>query len=342
MDLIPTPAQLASAAANVAFAALNGGSADPRPMPRTLISQTTMGELYSYDCPTVGNPILLVPPNRSVARAFDLRRGCSLVEHLIQSRPTYIVEYDGATDLRECVEHVIPDSVREVSADAAQRPVHVVGWSLGGILAALSTAAHKLPIASLSLVSTPIDLSGVPALAPARPLLDLSAVPTPVSAAYRLLGGSPIPFVGEFVANQAVQELIATPLAKLRRLDDREFLAQVEAVEQLSQQASPYSGREFGRLFHQVPAGVDLPGGAIRLGRRRVRLSAMEVPVLIVAGNVDTIAPMATIKPWTKVLSGSPEVQFEIVPGGHLGALTGRAAREDTWPSLVEWFDTNN
>jgi len=341
MDLIPTPAQLASAAANVAFAALNGGSADLRPMPRSLISRTTMGELYSYDSTAVGNPVLLVAPNRSMARAFDLRRGCSLVEHLVQSRPTYIVEYDGATDLRECVEHVIPDSVRDVSADAGQRPVHIVGWSVGGVLAALSAAAQKLPIASLSLVSTPIDISGVPALAPARPLLDLSAVPTPVSAAYRLLGGGPIPFVGELVTNQAVQGLVATPLAKLRRLDDREFLAQVEAVDRLAGEASPYSGREFGRLFHQVLAGVDLPSGAIRLGRRRVRLSAIEVPVLIAAGNLDTIAPLATIKPWAKLLSGSPEVQFEIVPGGHLGALTGRAAREDTWPSLVEWFDTN-
>jgi polyhydroxyalkanoate synthase len=30
-------------------------------------------------------------------------------------------------------------------------------------------------------------------------------------------------------------------------------------------------------------------------------------------------------------------VRFEIVPGGHLGMLTGRAARGSTWRVLDEW-----
>ena len=37
------------------------------------------------------------------------------------------------------------------------------------------------------------------------------------------------------------------------------------------------------------------------------------------------------------LLSGAAEVRFEIVPGGHLGMLTGRAARATTWRVLDEW-----
>jgi polyhydroxyalkanoate synthase subunit PhaC len=38
------------------------------------------------------------------------------------------------------------------------------------------------------------------------------------------------------------------------------------------------------------------------------------------------------------LLSGAAEVRFEIVPGGHLGMLTGRAARGSTWRVLDEWI----
>jgi len=31
-------------------------------------------------------------------------------------------------------------------------------------------------------------------------------------------------------------------------------------------------------------------------------------------------------------------VRFEIVPGGHLGMLTGRAARRTTWVVMDEWI----
>jgi polyhydroxyalkanoate synthase subunit PhaC len=39
------------------------------------------------------------------------------------------------------------------------------------------------------------------------------------------------------------------------------------------------------------------------------------------------------------LLSGARDVRFEIVPGGHLGMLTGRAARGTTWRVLDEWIE---
>ncbi len=37
------------------------------------------------------------------------------------------------------------------------------------------------------------------------------------------------------------------------------------------------------------------------------------------------------------LLTGSREVRFEVVPGGHLGMITGRAARATTWTAIDEW-----
>jgi polyhydroxyalkanoate synthase len=62
-------------------------------------------------------------------------------------------------------------------------------------------------------------------------------------------------------------------------------------------------------------------------------------PVLVFGGATDGIAPLKAVKPVVSLLTGSAEVRFEIVPGGHLGMLTGRAARESTWRVMDEWVE---
>jgi len=59
----------------------------------------------------------------------------------------------------------------------------------------------------------------------------------------------------------------------------------------------------------------------------------------VFGGATDGIAPIAAVTAVVPLLSGSEEVRFEVVPGGHLGMLTGRAARTGTWPLMDEWID---
>ncbi len=61
--------------------------------------------------------------------------------------------------------------------------------------------------------------------------------------------------------------------------------------------------------------------------------------MLVLAGATDTLAPVAAVRAVLPHLSGSREPRFEIVPGGHLGLLTGRAARTGTWAVLDDWID---
>ena len=102
MDLIPKPDQVVSAAGNVAHRVVYGGLADLRPMPRTLIDEGTLREVYHYrpsrHVRDHGDPVLLVTPLAAPALCYDLRRGCSLVEHLVDAgRATYLVEYGAAS-----------------------------------------------------------------------------------------------------------------------------------------------------------------------------------------------------------------------------------------------------
>jgi len=355
VDRIPKPDQVVAAASNVAQKMLYGGLADLRPMPRTLIDEGELREVYHYrpaaSTQVQGDPVLLVTPLAAPSICYDLRRGCSVVEHLVTSgRPTYLVEYGEVSfknrnlGMEHWIEEVVPTAIREVSAHAGGRPVHVVGWSLGGIFSLLATAdGADLPIASLTVVGSPFDVSMVPLVAPLRPLLNLGLTlgggRGAVTRGYQLMGGAPKPLVRWAFQLSSFQKLVTKPIALATHLDDADFLAQIEAVDRFTDNMIAYPGRTFGQLYHRFVKANALKGGTFELEDRTIDIGAIKVPVLVFAGATDGIAPVQAVKAVVPLLKGSPEVRFEIVPGGHLGMLTGRAARGTTWRVLDEWID---
>jgi polyhydroxyalkanoate synthase len=349
MDLIPKPDQVASAASNVAHKVLYGGLADLRPMPRTLIDDGPLREVYHYrpqkQVRATGDPVLLVTPLAAPATCYDLRRDCSLVEHFVQAgRPTYLVEYgeisfrDRNLGMEHWVDEVVPAAIRAVSEHAGGRPVHLIGWSLGGIFATLVAADDpSLPIASLTVVGSPFDVSQVPLVAPLRPILRLTDGGI-VTRLYRILGGAPKPLVRRAFQLSSGTKVLTKPLAIVQHLDDSEWLAQIEAVDRFTANMIAYPGRTFGQLYHRMIKHNQLRTGKVSVSGHEIDLAAIRVPVLVFAGNTDGIAPIAAVQALLPLLPNAREVRFEIVPGGHLGMLTGRAARRTTWVVMDEWI----
>ncbi|WP_310962300.1 alpha/beta fold hydrolase [Nocardioides terrisoli] len=353
MDLLPKPDQVAAAASNVAHLMLYGGLADLRPMPRTLIDEGPLREVYHYrpakQVKSTGDPVLLVTPLAAPSLCFDLRRGCSLVEHFVeQGRPTYLVEYgeisfkDRNLGMEHWIRDVVPEAIRAVHEHGGGRPVHVIGWSLGGIFAILVAASQpKLPIASVTVVGSPFDVTQVPLVAPLRPILRITdgGVVTPI---YRMMGGAPKPLVRRAFQLSSGTKLLTKPIAKLQHLDDREWLAQIQAVDRFTANMIAYPGRTFGQMYHRMVKKNQLRNGVLEYDGREIRVDSITLPVLIFAGNTDGIAPINSVKALVRLLPNAHEVRFEIVPGGHLGMLTGRAARTTTWVIMDEWIEQHS
>jgi polyhydroxyalkanoate synthase len=99
-----------------------------------------------------------------------------------------------------------------------------------------------------------------------------------------------------------------------------------------------YPGRTFGQLYHRMVRNNALKDGVIDINGHDIRTDAITLPVLVLAGNTDGIAPINSVRALVPLLPNASEVRFEIVPGGHLGMLTGRAARGTTWRIMDEWI----
>ena len=341
--------RLADSAANAwdMLPVVGRGVADKAPTPSAIIDKGPQRSVHRYRLPRRArghSPVLLVPPLAAPASCFDLRRGCSVAEHLIAlGRPTYLVDYgpigwsDRALGLEHWVEDVIPNAVDAVSDDAGDAPVQLVGWCLGGIMSLLSVADGRVPAASVAMVASPFDFTRVRLMAPVRRLAGLTggALGT---ALYRALGGAPSPLVRIGFQLTSLDRYLTKPLWLAQNLDDREALAQTEAVDRFMANMVAYPGRTFGQLYHQFFRVNELSGGRLTISGGEIDLSRVRVPVLAVAGRSDVLAPKPAVHHVGNLLPNSREVRLETAPGGHLGVLTGSAAVSTTWRHLDEFL----
>lgn len=95
---LPTPDTLIDAAANGFDLMLGQSAADFTPTPSSILDEGPQRLIRRYSSArhplSDRAPVLLVPPLAAPAACFDLRRGCSLAEHLTGiGYPTYLVDY---------------------------------------------------------------------------------------------------------------------------------------------------------------------------------------------------------------------------------------------------------
>ena len=344
MNLLSAIDSVCDAAANAwDMTPLGGGLADKRPTPSAVIDVGPQRTVHRYRlprAPSAHSPVLLVPPLAAPASCFDLRRGCSVAEHLISlGYPTYLVDYgpigwgDRQLGLEHWVDDVIPEALRTVSEDAGGRDVQLVGWCLGGIMSLLAVAGHDLPVSSVTLIASPFDFSKVRTAAPIRKLAELTGGRL-VTALYTALGGAPAPLVSLGFQLTALDKQLTKPLTLLRNLGDRDLLAHIEAVDDYMANMLAYPGRTFGQIYHRFFRVNDLADGRFDT----IDLADVDVPVLVVAGETDVLAPKPAVHHVADLLTGAREVRVHTAPGGHLGVLTGRSAVRTTWLYLDEFL----
>jgi polyhydroxyalkanoate synthase subunit PhaC len=327
---------------------VRGGIADTSRTPSEVIDEGPKRILHRYEpvdgLEPSGPPVLLVPPLGAPATCMDLRRGCSVAEHFVmQGRPTYLVDYgpitraDNTLGLEHWVRDVVPPTVEKVSADRGGELAQLVGWCMGGLFSLVSVAAFpEMPVSAVTMVASPFDMSKLPLLNPLRPLGKLTGGGL-LGSAVRVVG-APAALVGAGFKATAFGTYLKKPLTLFRHRDDREFLAHIEAVDQLMNGMHAYPAEAMAQAYIRLFHGNELATGRLQGPTRVVDLADVQLPVMNVAGSTDVLAPVECARHVTELLPNAKDVRFEVAPGGHLGVLTGRSAEATTWAFIDDFF----
>ncbi|MFC9998239.1 alpha/beta hydrolase [Nocardia sp. NPDC127526] len=332
-----------TAARNAWALTFGDGIEAPEPTPSTVLSEAPHRLLSRYDGAAAdAEAVLLVPPLAAPAFCFDLRPDLSLARFLLEvGRAPYLVDYGDITfddrrmGFETWIDDILPEAIRQVSADRGGRPVDLVGWSIGGVLELLTAAADPtLPIRSITAVGAPLSYDHMIGVRELRRLTRLDGGRT-ATAAIRAVGGVSAQLTRFAYRATAWDREIKRPFFIASNLADTATLARMETIDRFQNSLPGYPGRFYNQLWGRFMLNNDIGKGVVQLGERRIALADVNVPVLLVGGPNDVITAAAAVKHGLKTLTGAPEVRYETAPGSHLGILT---ARETTWTYLDKFL----
>lgn len=308
-----------------------------RPAPTTpIIWREGAAQLLDYGRGERAPAVLVVPSLVNRYDVLDLVPERSFLRHLASRglRPL-VVDWgspgaaEAGLDLAGCVDRL--DRAFSFAQEAARGPLAVLGYCMGGLLAAAFALRRQQHLACLALLATPWDFHAERV------------------ASARLLGllGDHLPAAGSSAATVPVE--IVQSLFFL--LDP--FLAERKFVRFAGLDPASEEARGFVALEDWINDGVPLPlavareclrswygenepgRGVWRVAGRAVQPELLRRPALVVIPGRDRIVPPGSAEPLAAAIPASKTLR---PPLGHIGMMSAARAPDMLWTPIACWL----
>jgi polyhydroxyalkanoate synthase subunit PhaC len=307
-----------------------------------ILSRGTM-QLYHYR-PLVEEvyriPLLLVMATTNRGYIFDLDKGNSLVEFLLQrGYDVFMLDWEAPRadekhlGMEDYVLDFLPAAVAKVQQASGETNVNIAGYCFGGVLSLLYASLHTDgPLHALATFTTPTDFSEMklfqawsdPRYFDADRLVEAfgNAPADMLLTSFDMLRPT-----GRVVGNiRLADNLWNDDLVRSQRL-----------LERWATDMLPLAGRYFKQTTKQLMWDNALMNGTMEVGGHPVDYGKIKVPYLHVAAQFDHIVPTAASAPLVGMV-GSKDKREIVLKGGHVSLVAGGNAMRRLWPQLDEWF----
>jgi len=289
-------------------------------------------------------PILIVPSMINRWYVLDLMPGRSLVEWLVQQgHDVYVIDWGtpGAEDrfltFDDVVGRYLGRALRRSTESSGSPRVHVLGYCMGGTLAAIHASVYPERIASLTALASPVAFHDDSLLAAwtRNPAFDVEGF---VDA----FGNAPWPMLqASFMMLRPTLTLskLAFLLDKAvtgRGFDDA-FLDGFFAKEKWANDNVALAGGVFRTWVRDIYRRDAIMEGSLTLDGHPVRLEAVRSALHVISFEDDYIVPKATAAPLAERAS-SEDILHTHLRGGHIGAVVSKGASERLWPVMQQWW----
>ena len=307
-----------------------------------VLEEGPLARILHYPCakPGAGKPILVVASLINRYYVMDLLPELSVIAQLARRGfDVYVLDWkspgpDGPQlGFEDYVDGVIADAATKVMARHAGAPPTMLGYCMGGTVAAMFAARHPAKLKSLTLLGTPIEfrLSGALHGLTDRRRFDVDLLmdilgnmpPVMMQSGFKLLN----PF-----------DVVNKMITLVKDGGDAERVRHFVALEAWLDDNIAFPGgvyREYIRTLYQDDR---LSAGTMRIGGTAVDLRKLTAPLLNVIALRDHIcAPPAAraLMP----LVGSQDKEALEFDTGHLGLTTSRRSLAELWPRIADWME---
>lgn len=273
---------------------------------------------------------------------LDLLPGKSVVHNLVrQGFHVYLTDWVPPTRLDRTrgfdayVNGDLARAVQIVQAREGAEQVSMLGYCLGGLLAAIYTALHPETVKNLITLTLPLDMRvrDIPLYALAAKLS-----PEALDLLIATYGNYPAWLIKiGFTSMALVHHAVDKYTSLYRNRERHDFVLTFDRIEQWMNSDVPLAGQLFRELAGDLLRNNLLIQDRFWVGRQRVRLRQITCPVLNIMGEYDDVVPPQSSLPFIELV-GSSDTENLIFPTGHIGAVVSGAAHTRLWPRVGAWL----
>lgn len=270
---------------------------------------------------------------------LDLMSGRSVIEFFTtQGYDVYLYDWGvpkAADRMRRFDDYILkllPEAAHRARAKAGVPSMHVLGYCIGGTMAACAVALGKIPARTFISLAGPIDFSKAGMLGTWADRRHFN-----VDRLVDAFGNVPSYLLeGSFKWLDPVGSLTKY-VQVARNAGKPDFLRSFVAMETWLNDNVPFPGQAYRKYIGDLYQKNLLMKGQFQLNGSRVNLKDIRCPVLCITGERDDIVPAPSA---TALLekSGSREKKRLHLDVGHIGLSTSRRAFTDLWPEVVTWL----
>jgi alpha-beta hydrolase superfamily lysophospholipase len=230
--------------------------------------------------------------------------------------------------IEDYVREDLPAAIDEVQALSDGRPIWIVGHSLGGLIAYAAAPALSGAVAGIVSIGSPYHFT--------RGSLTLSTL----ALVFRALNVAPLPNAPLPLAP------VGLTMRSLWRFAESPFYP-LPVRGWHAGSLEPHILEQHLRLAFDRAALAEMLdlfdwASQRRFGGRQLdyveRFERMDLPLFVIAGANDDLAPPASVRP-AFLRSRSRDKTYRALPLGHIDLLVGRDAPATTWSLVTRWLD---
>ena len=301
---------------------------------RLLRYRARPGEARRY-----ATPVLLVPSLINRHYVLDLMPGRSFAEFLVGAGHDVLMidwgtpgDEDRFLTFDDVCDGYIGRAVRAAARLSPRGKTHLLGYCLGGTLAAIHASVRPEHVASLTALAAPVRFEddGLLSRWTRTATFDVDAL---VGA----FGNVPWQLM------QSAFHLLRPTLtaSKMVHLLDKawtdESLDGFLALETWGNDAVSFPGECYRRYVRELYRDDALVKGTFTLSGRPARLSQITCPTLAVTFEHDNIVPWPSAAELIDHVGAEDKHRIHL-PGGHVGAVVSQKASKTLWPQLSGWW----
>jgi polyhydroxyalkanoate synthase subunit PhaC len=272
---------------------------------------------------------------------LDLQPDKSVVQrYLEQGYDVFMIDWgvpspaDRSLTLEDYVVRLLGGVVHHILREHGYDKLHLLGYCMGGTLAALFAALEPDAVQSLTLLAAPVDFDGREAL------LNIWAQSQyfDVDAFIDTNGNCPAWFLQLcFLYTKPVQNILEKNVGFYEQMEDPRFLTNFFAMERWVNDNIPVAGETFREFVKKLYQQNQLVRGELHIGARHVDLGRIECPLLLLTARNDHLVAPASTNAIAHHVS-SVYVKQMMIDAGHVGLVVSGKAHKTFWPEAVRWL----